>query len=445
MIDPTPYLDRFDSYEQACREFSFRFPPRLNIATEICSRHADAVSRIALDDVKEGGINTYTFGGLDFLSDKFATALTASNITQEDLVAVALPPSAALAITILGVLKAGAVVVPLSIESEPALVERVVANSGAKALVVEETFHHAIEKASGYPLALMSRFVVRDLKPKRANIDSKDFWTEIDRCSSDFRAVETDANSTAFVFYSERENETTGVVHSHRSAVGQLSAFETLNGGDADSVFWSAGDWASASELLGLLLPAWWYGLSAVSTDLNDDMLKSLEECAITNLFIPSVLPKSLTGFGQRFEELANLPVRTIVAEARLAPDAWLAVNSNVMVNEVYSTPESGWTIGKCERLFATPQGSAGRRFPGRLIEIVDNEGRSLPPGCAGHIAVHKTDPGLFTGYWGTAKKRAASFLGDWFLTGDNGYKNEDGNLFISPSPRVVGKDQSEK
>ena len=443
MIDPTPHLDRFNSYEQACREFSFRLPPRLNIATEICARHADAVSRIALNDVKEAGINTYTFGGLDFLSDKFATALKASNITQEDLVVVALPPSAALAITILAVLKAGAVVVPLSIESDPDLLERVVANSAAKALVVDEAFHHAIEKASRYPSALISRFVVRDLRPNGANIDSKDFWTEIDRCSSDFRAVETNADSIAFIFYSEREDEIIGVAHSHRSAVGQFSAFETLNGVDADSVFWSAGDWSSASDLLGLLIPAWWYGFSAVSTNLNDQprILKSMEECAITNLLIPALLPKTLSDFGKRFEKLTNLPVRTIVAEARLEPDAWLAANSSVMVNEVYGRPESGWIIGKCERLFATPDGSAGRGFPGRLIEIVDNQGKPLPKGRAGNVAVHKTDPGLFTGYCGPEKKRAASFLGDWFLTGDTAYKNEDGNLFISPSPRVVGED----
>src|SRR5438093_1827810 len=131
--DPTPHLESFASYEQASREFRWLIPQRLNIATAICRRHPDAVTRIALSDIKEGGINTYTFGGLDYLSDKFATALSESGISQGDSVAVVLPPSAALAIAHLGALKTGAVVVPLSMSSGSAPLEYGLADSGARA------------------------------------------------------------------------------------------------------------------------------------------------------------------------------------------------------------------------------------------------------------------------------------------------------------------------
>src|SRR5258706_4269232 len=144
-LDPTPHLDRFDSYEQACREFRWLIPQRINIATAICRRQPDAVTRIALSDVKEGGINTYTFGGLDYLSDKFATALSESGISQGDSVAVVLPPSAALAIAHLGALKTGAVVVPLSIVSDAALLQHVLADSGAGTLVVEDQIYGVVE------------------------------------------------------------------------------------------------------------------------------------------------------------------------------------------------------------------------------------------------------------------------------------------------------------
>lgn len=390
MSDPTPHFERFESYEQACREFRWLIPQRFNIANTICRRHADAVTRIALSDVKEGGINTYTFGGLDFLSDKFATALSELGISQGDSVAVLLPPSAALAIAQLGALKTGAVVVPLSMIADAALLEHALADSSAKAIVVDESIYGVVEALARNLPNLESRFVVRDLRPAATNADFKDFWSEVDRASSDFDAVETGANSAAFIFYVESQGEINGVVHSHRSVIGQLAAFEMFNDvqSGADSVFWTADDWSSPAAVLGVLYPAWWYGCSVVAG----------------------------------------------------TSEAGAGVQS-MTLNEVYGRSETGWIFGSCERWFATPSGSVGRPVPGRSIEIIDQHGNVLPPRQAGHIGVHKSDPGLFSNYHGCAARTAASFIGDWFLTGDVGYKNGDGDLYIPPSPSVVGTD----
>lgn len=388
-LDPTPHLERFDSYEQACREFRWLIPQRLNIASTICRRHTDAVTRIALSDVKEGGINTYTFGGLDYLSDKFATALAESGISRGDSVAVVLPPSAALAIAYLGTLKAGAVVVPLSMVSDAALLEHAFADSSARALVIDESIYGVVEKVGRNLPHLKSRFVVRDLRPTVAPPDFKDFWSEVDRSSSDFDSVEHDATSAAFVFYVESQGEITGVVHSHRSIIGQLTAFEMFNNveREADSVFWTAGEWCSPGAVLALLYPAWWYGCSVVAGTSEDG---------------------------------ANV--------------------QSVPFNEAYGKPETGSIFGRCDRWFATTSGSVGRAVPGRSVEIIDERGNALPPGHAGHIAVHKSDPGLFTEYHGAATRTAATFIGDWFLTGDVGYKNGDGDLHIPPSPTLGGQ-----
>lgn len=389
-MDPTPHLERFDSYEQACREFRWLIPQHLNIASTVCRKHADAVTRIALSDVKEGGINTYTFGGLDFLSDKFATALSESGVSQGDSVAVLLPPSAALAIAQLGALKTGAVVVPLSIGSGGVLLQYALADSNAKALVVDESIYGTFEALARNVPNLTSRFVVRDLRPAVTSSDVKDFWSEVDRSSSDFEAVETGANSAAFIFYVESKGEINGVVHSHRSVIGQLTGFEMFNDveGEADSVFWTAGDWSSPRAVLGVLYSAWWYGGSLVAGAAEDD-----------------------------------------------------ADVQGIKLNDVYGRSETGLIFGSCERWFATPAGSVGRPVPGRSIEIIDQNGNVLPPGQAGYIGVHKSDPALFTEYHGSAARTAASFIGDWFLTGDVGYKNGDGDLYIPPSPSVVGTD----
>ena len=46
-----------------------------------------------------------------------------------------------------------------------------------------------------------------------------------------------------------------------------------------------------------------------------------------------------------------------------------------------------------------------------------------------GTIAVHKDDPGLALGYLNDPDAWAAKFDGDWFLTGDQGVMDEDGNV----------------
>jgi len=443
-LDPTPHLERFDSYEQACREFRWLIPQRINIATAICRRHPDAVTRIALSDVKEGGINTYTFGGLDYLSDKFATALSESGITQGDSVAVVLPPSAALAIAHLGALKTGAVVVPLSMVSDAALLEYALADSGARALVVDESIYGVVKALDRNLPYLKSRFVVRDLRPTIARPDFKDFWSEVDRSSSDFDAVETDAIANTFIFYVETHGEIAGVVHSHRSIIGQLTAFEMFNNleRDADSVFWTPGEWCSPGAVLGLLYPAWWYGCSVVAGTSEDaaSALRLMEQCDVTHVLIASGQLEALAESEPQTGEHFNLKVRTVVDEASRWPEYFVNSDPNVTLSKVYGRPETGWIVGGCERWFATTAGSVGRPVPGRSVEIIDKSGNVLPALHAGHVAVRKSDPGLFTEYHGVAARTATAFIGDWFPTGDVGYKNGDGDLHIPPSPTVGGQ-----
>ena len=135
------------------------------------------------------------------------------------------------------------------------------------------------------------------------------------------------------------------------------------------------------------------------------------------------------------------MKVRVVVAEAPREPDYLVSSYPGIALSEVRGDPETGWLFGKCAQWFTTPAGSVGRRAPGRSLEIIDDDGDILPPGRAGHIAVHRSDPALFNEYHGDPARTAAAFIGDWFLTGAVGYKSGDGDLYIPPSPSVVGTD----
>jgi len=64
----------------------------------------------------------------------------------------------------------------------------------------------------------------------------------------------------------------------------------------------------------------------------------------------------------------------------------------------------------------------------GRRVAIVDANG-PVPDGVAGTIAIHRDDPGLMLGYLDAPDQTAARFQGEWFLTGDQGMRDADGQI----------------
>lgn len=72
---------------------------------------------------------------------------------------------------------------------------------------------------------------------------------------------------------------------------------------------------------------------------------------------------------------------------------------------------------------------SAGRPLPTAELCIVDDQGQVLPPGKAGEIAVR--GPTVMAGYWGQPELSAQALRNGWMHTGDGGYLDADGYLFI--------------
>ena len=74
--------------------------------------------------------------------------------------------------------------------------------------------------------------------------------------------------------------------------------------------------------------------------------------------------------------------------------------------------------------------GSAGRPEPGIEVRILDEHNRPLPPDAVGEICLAGTN--VATGYWQNPQATQESFAGGWFHTGDVGYMDEEGYLFIT-------------
>ena len=99
---------------------------------------------------------------------------------------------------------------------------------------------------------------------------------------------------------------------------------------------------------------------------------------------------------------------------------------------EAYGMSECSTFISASPSSPAHP-GTLGRPQPGRRIAIVDETG-PVPLGTEGTIAVDRRDPGLMLGYYRAEADTQARFMGDWFLTGDQGVMDED--FYITYSGR---------
>jgi len=74
--------------------------------------------------------------------------------------------------------------------------------------------------------------------------------------------------------------------------------------------------------------------------------------------------------------------------------------------------------------------GSVGRAVPGIELEIRDLGGKILPPGEWGEITIR--GPVIMKGYWNNPEATKAILADGWLSTGDIGYMDADGFVFIT-------------
>jgi long-chain acyl-CoA synthetase len=87
--------------------------------------------------------------------------------------------------------------------------------------------------------------------------------------------------------------------------------------------------------------------------------------------------------------------------------------------------------VACCNPVNAVREGSIGLPLPATEISIrsLDDPEQEMPCGEPGEICI--AGPQVMPGYWNKPKETEASFVGRYFRTGDIGYMDEDGYIFI--------------
>ena len=167
-------LTEASNYDDLYRDFRWDIPARFNIATACCDRHADGSGRLALIYVDEdGGATRTSFDDVSDFSRRFANVLKADGLVRGDRVAVFLSQSLELPIAHMAAFRAGLVSIPLfALFGEDALEFRL-SNSGAKAIVTDETGWEKLAKIRDRLPDLQNIYRHR----RRRQAGTKSFWS----------------------------------------------------------------------------------------------------------------------------------------------------------------------------------------------------------------------------------------------------------------------------
>jgi len=128
------------------------------------------------------------------------------------------------------------------------------------------------------------------------------------------------------------------------------------------------------------------------------------------------------------------------LAGERCDPDTllWAEAQLGVPVIDHWWQTETGWAICAnplgIEKLPVKP-GSPALPMPGYDVRVLDDEGHELPPGKLGAICIKlPLPPSCLPTLWNADERFVQSYLSrypGYYLTGDAGFKHEDGYLFI--------------
>lgn len=167
------------------------------------------------------------------------------------------------------------------------------------------------------------------------------------------------------------------------------------------------------------------------------DIIDAVERHRVTKMFaVPAVLGMILAHPRARDADLGAL--RCLLYGASPIPldilKRSMALFPNARFVQMYGATETSGTIvylpPEDHHVEGTPRmAGCGKPFPDVQLRIADAEGRELPPRTVGEVLVKS--PLVMRGYHKLPQATEAAFVDGWYRTGDAGYLDEDGYLYL--------------
>lgn len=404
---------------------------------------------------------TLSFGDVDRISCAFASFLVSrAELRKGDRVAIMLPNLLQSPIAIIGVLRAGMVLVNVNPQYTPRELLHQLNDSGAKAIVVLENFAHTLAEVVAetqlntvvitsvgdqhpIPKRWLFDFVVRHVKKlvKPAEMDSvvrwrdalgrgaRTQWKDIALCHDDIACLQYTGG-------------TTGV------AKGAVLTQGNLVANVLQIAKWAAPVFDRNNGAVVTPLPL--YHVFALTVGLFGFMELGGHNVLITdprdigrfiatlrrNPFVFMIGVNTLFNALLHADTFAQLDFSALkstlaggMAVQRDVAERWKTV-TGCAIAQGYGLTEASPVVSA--NLLDTTEfnGSIGLPLPSTDVRIIDDEGRELPAGEIGEICAR--GPQVMRGYWNRPEETAKVISEDgWLRTGDIGRIDDSGFLFI--------------
>ncbi len=180
----------------------------------------------------------------------------------------------------------------------------------------------------------------------------------------------------------------------------------------------------------------------APDTPAFDRFWEIIERHKVTIFYTAPTTIRTFMKWGDewpRKHDLSSLRVLGTVGEP-INPAAWewysaVIGNDHCPVVDTWWQTETG-AIMISPLPFVTPPkpGSATFPLPGVALEIVDGEGKAVPPGTRGFLTITKPWPSMLQGFWGDPERYKAVYWERYpgrYYTGDGAVQDEDGYFWL--------------
>ncbi|AUI37501.1 acetate--CoA ligase [[Bacillus] caldolyticus] len=420
------------------KEFSWHETGRVNMAYEAIDRHAESFrkNKVALyyrDAVRN---EKYTFKEMKEMSNKVANVLKqAADIQKGDRVFVFMPRSPELYFAVLGIIKTGAIVGPLFEAFMEGAVRDRLEDSGAKAIITTPELLPRVPVGDLPELKYV--FLVGDgIVEEGPYIDLKKRMNE---ASKHFDIEWVDRQDGLILHYtSGSTGKPKGVLHVHNAMIQHYQTAKWVLDLKEDDIYWCTADpgWVTGTSY-GIFGP-WLCGASSVIVGGRfspDAWYQTIQDFGVTVWYSAPTAFRMLMGAGDEVVKKYDLSsLRHILSVGEpLNPEVirWGMKVFGRRIHDTWWMTETGGHLICNYPCMEIKPGSMGKPIPGVEAAVIDDQGNVLPPYRMGNLAIKKGWPSMMKTIWNNPQKYESYFIGDWYVSGDSAYMDEDGYFWF--------------
>ncbi|PWA11141.1 acetyl-coenzyme A synthetase [Pueribacillus theae] len=410
---------------------------------------------------ENGDTQFYTYSMLLAEVNRFANSLKSFGVGKGDAVAIYLPNLAEAFIAVLACFRLGAVYNAIfSGFSEESLKDRLI-NYEPKVIVTADASYRRgkiiplkekVDRVIDSIPTITNVLVVNRLNTNPPMKEGRDIWWHDIRKTASIvcEPARVEANEPGIVFYtSGTTGKPKGVVHSGIAFVIQNYIYAKYHmDHHADDVFWCSADigwltmhiWGIAGALANGVTTVIYEG--APDYPEKDRFYQIIDKYRVNKLFTAPTALRMLKSLGEEAIKpyhLDCLDVISLVGEP-FDPETWhwtyeVLGKKQVCVNNTWGQTETaGCPLAGAAWLTPMKPGSAGIEFLGAHMDIVDDEGNSLPPNTLGNLVIRKPFPMLCRTLWKEPERYYLSYFSQVegaYYASDIALKDDDGHFWV--------------